>query len=445
MQTTCNFSEDSSEPLPGFAIGEVPEITEKKRAHHNKGGSKHHERKREKSRKKESSTAGNEIDLNHADYEDSALVADLNKRQLKEQLVKSAIKHIEESTCLRFKERSTEVDFLNITSMKGCTSFVGRRGGPQEVSVGSGCVTRGIIAHELAHAIGFYHEQSRPDRDLYVELLKENVKSDELGNFRKRDPSEVDSLNSPYDYGSLMHYGLKDFSGNKQPTLRGKLWRHSHLVRSHQVSMVPNDNISGNQVLVTECGLSKSSQKWSWTSNYQLRNEGLTLCLSVEDGAKLGDPGDVPIRMVACDADEDRQKWICNGGTLKNIALEKCVNAGWTALKKSYMIAVSECDVSDIKQVLSVYTMGRRYEPVCHRWTVAGPKPECYDETTKSISYLGCRKQNKNYAMIGYEKRGKRNNLKAIRDINCCQLVNTTDALQTPYRRATNVTDVTYF
>ena len=39
-------------------------------------------------------------------------------------------------------------------------------------------------------------------------------------NFEKRHETEVDSLNVPYDYGSIMHYGLKDFSENNLPTLK---------------------------------------------------------------------------------------------------------------------------------------------------------------------------------------------------------------------------------
>lgn len=43
-----------------------------------------------------------------------------------------------------------------------------------------GCVFSDIIQHEMLHALGFNHEQTRSDRDLHVRILLENVMEGEL-------------------------------------------------------------------------------------------------------------------------------------------------------------------------------------------------------------------------------------------------------------------------
>ena len=67
----------------------------------------------------------------------------------------------------------------------------------------------GVIAHEVAHALGFWHEQSRPNRDQFVDVVWSNIDKNSKGQFLKEQPNDVDSAGVPYDYGSVMHYRSK--------------------------------------------------------------------------------------------------------------------------------------------------------------------------------------------------------------------------------------------
>ena len=70
----------------------------------------------------------------------------------------------------------------------------------QKVSLSYGCYRHFILIHEFMHASGFYHEQSRTDRDTYVRIQLENVYSGYENNFNSYGASYITAFGEPYDY-----------------------------------------------------------------------------------------------------------------------------------------------------------------------------------------------------------------------------------------------------
>nr|XP_008103838.1 PREDICTED: astacin-like metalloendopeptidase [Anolis carolinensis] len=121
-------------------------------------------------------------------------------------------------TCIRFINYTSEYDYINIIPGNTCWSYFGKIGGRQHLGLAKhGCVYKGLIQHELNHALGFLHEHARSDRDEYVKINLEYVIAGERGNFEKVNST---NLYLPYDYNSVMHYGAYDFSNTVgKPTI----------------------------------------------------------------------------------------------------------------------------------------------------------------------------------------------------------------------------------
>ncbi len=135
-----------------------------------------------------------------------------------QQRVTDAIAHWEAVTPLRFPLRSSGSfdDWIRFQGGSGCSSQVGRRGNQQVITLGGGCTTGNAI-HEIGHAVGLWHEQSREDRDTFIRIVWENIDPAFQHNFLQH-ISDGDDLGA-YDYGSIMHYPPNAFSMNGQDTI----------------------------------------------------------------------------------------------------------------------------------------------------------------------------------------------------------------------------------
>ena len=114
-----------------------------------------------------------------------------------------------------------------------------------------------IVLHELGHAIGFFHEHTRPDRDEFIDIIYDNIRDGAESNFYKNQPGRTNTLGLGYDLQSVMHYSRNTFSKNGSDTIRAKDPSVTSFGNSQQLSPL---DIAKTKALYN-CG----EQLYEWT------------------------------------------------------------------------------------------------------------------------------------------------------------------------------------
>ena len=131
-------------------------------------------------------------------------------------IIDTAFRHIEEVSCIRFRRRWKQKSYIKIFPPPGLSggawATMGKKWGEQIVALPKDMVYKNIIVHELMHSLGFTHEHQRPDRDQYVEVHFDRITDHGKKSFKKNSAAKVDTLGTPYDYCSIMHYQFWSFA-----------------------------------------------------------------------------------------------------------------------------------------------------------------------------------------------------------------------------------------
>lgn len=133
--------------------------------------------------------------------------------------IDGAVAHWNESTSIKLIPRTTEGNYVRFSRLATgtCASNVGMIGGQQLITISDNNCAQPSVIHEIGHVAGFYHTQSRQDRDAHVRVKFENIRTELWNQFDQKFTDGLDL--GPYAYDSIMHYGVTGDSKRGLPSI----------------------------------------------------------------------------------------------------------------------------------------------------------------------------------------------------------------------------------
>ena len=168
-----------------------------------------------------------------------------NLKGVEKQAVRDAMSLWQDVSGLKFVPRTNQQDFIHFIRSTGNWSYIGRIGGKQDIGIVSWDSIH-TIAHEIAHALGWYHEQSRPDRNQYIQVKWGRITEGYEHNFAVVPDAQT---NKPYDFLSIMHYPAWAYSTNGQPTIVTREGYEQYQNRMGQTSYLSSRDKAGMAAL----------------------------------------------------------------------------------------------------------------------------------------------------------------------------------------------------
>ncbi|XP_058464465.1 seminal metalloprotease 1-like [Malaya genurostris] len=166
-------------------------------------------------------------------------------------LVRDAMAEIEEVSSVRFIPKTTEHTFLVISGEPtGCWATLGRNRGLNRMNISpTECFRHGSILHQLLHVLGFVHQTNFLDRDFYVHINWNNVRTEFANALEVYQAASVPDFGIPFDIDSVMNFGWTHFARDGLQTI---------VLKNHNQTLGQRDQLSVKDIkklnMMYHCG-----------------------------------------------------------------------------------------------------------------------------------------------------------------------------------------------